>query len=584
MKRMELILVLLLSLVLISCGSEKGSSSDNNATMITDVENTDNTDDADTDNNTGDTEEIIIPDTEPPTAPYVMAISISSSEIALSWQVSADNIGVSGYKVYRNGNYLTSVNTTAINDAGLTAETEYCYSVSAFDLAGNESDHNYQSCTWTSPVPIVLDTESPAIPTNLTATVTSSSEIQLSWAASTDNAAVSGYKIYRDENYLNFTASTSANDAGLTGETQYCYSVSAVDSSSNESSQTTQVCATTPQTPWQMLSGYYMTNIAADSNGNIYVAGDVPDYDGSYEKDIFLAKFDTNGTRQWVVKRGSVKIDDYTGNEHVADFQIYNDTIYFSLCYNAAGGTYNCGKVYASAYDINGNNLWDYELASSSTGDSSTDHDTYVDAIATGASGIYISYHDQNYSRKITKLDFSGNLSKEVSLSLPAGGLQSYGDNLYSMGSMRTLYIVKYDNDLNALWNIAWLDGYNLLGYGYSADETGLYYSGGIVASSDTAWITNFLLVKFDHDGQLLWEVDDVDLPQTGRTVVDDSAVYTGANGYLGKYDKNNGDRLWLTSTLHTEDIVVYGGTMFAVHNDHSNNISRYSASTGSQY
>lgn len=581
MKRIRLIMILLFSLFLISCGSG-GSGEENTGNEIIIDSNNDVNDIGNDDSNI-----ISDADVEPPTTPYVMAISISSSEIALNWQASTDNISVSGYKVYRNGNYLISVNTIAMNDTGLTAETEYCYSVSAFDSTGNESDHNYQSCTWTSPVPIVPDTESPTIPTNLTAIVVSSSEVQLSWTASTDNIAVSGYKIYRDGNYLNFITSTSANDTGLTGETQYCYAILAVDSSGNESAQTDQVCATTPQTPWQMLSGYYMTNIDADSNGNIYIAGDVPDYDGSYEKDIFLAKFDVNGIRQWVVKRGSVKTGADTGNEHVADFQIYNDTIYFSWCYNAAGGTYNCGKVYASAYDSNGNNLWDYELASSSTGDGSTDHDTYVDAIATGASGIYISYHDQNYSRKITKLDFSGNLSKEISLSLPSGGLQSYGDNLYSIGSMRTLYIVKYDSDLNALWDISWLDGYNLLGYGYSADATGLYYSGGIVASSDTAWITNFLLVKFDSDGQLLWEVDDVDLPQTGMVVADDSAVYTGANGYLGKYDKSNGSRVWLISTLSTEDtqdLAVYGGTIFTVHNDQSNNITRYSASTGSRY
>src|SRR3989338_1194728 len=57
--------------------------------------------------------------------------------------------------------------------------------------------------TSTSDITIIVnpaqtsDTQAPTVPTNLTATAVSSSQINLSWTASTDNVAVTGYKIYR---------------------------------------------------------------------------------------------------------------------------------------------------------------------------------------------------------------------------------------------------------------------------------------------------------------------------------------------------------------------------------------------------
>ena len=46
------------------------------------------------------------------------------------------------------------------------------------------------------------DITTPTVPTGLTATAVSSSQINLSWTASTDNVGVAGYKIYRGGGYL----------------------------------------------------------------------------------------------------------------------------------------------------------------------------------------------------------------------------------------------------------------------------------------------------------------------------------------------------------------------------------------------
>jgi len=90
------------------------------------------------------------PDTTPPSVPTgLTATAISSSQIDLSWNASTDNIGVVGYKVYRNGTYLKSVTTTSTSDTGLNANTQYCYTISAYDAAGNESGQSNQSCATT---------------------------------------------------------------------------------------------------------------------------------------------------------------------------------------------------------------------------------------------------------------------------------------------------------------------------------------------------------------------------------------------------------------------------------------------------
>jgi chitodextrinase len=67
----------------------------------------------------------------------------------LSWNASTDNRGVTGYKIYRNTAYLTTVTSNSRSDLGLIKNTSYCYRVSAVDAAGNESGQSSQACATT---------------------------------------------------------------------------------------------------------------------------------------------------------------------------------------------------------------------------------------------------------------------------------------------------------------------------------------------------------------------------------------------------------------------------------------------------
>ena len=93
------------------------------------------------------------PDAAAPTVPpSFAATTISTSQISVAWGASSDNIQVAGYKVYRAGTFLRATSTLSVLDTGLTSSTQYCYQVSAYDQAGNESAKCTQACAITSSV------------------------------------------------------------------------------------------------------------------------------------------------------------------------------------------------------------------------------------------------------------------------------------------------------------------------------------------------------------------------------------------------------------------------------------------------
>ena len=89
------------------------------------------------------------------------------------------------------------------------------------------------------------DTQAPTVPTNLTATAISSSQINLSWTASTDNVGVSGYRVYRGGVQIATTTATTYQNTGLAPSTTYTYTVSAYDAAKNASAQSASASATT---------------------------------------------------------------------------------------------------------------------------------------------------------------------------------------------------------------------------------------------------------------------------------------------------------------------------------------------------
>jgi hypothetical protein len=89
------------------------------------------------------------------------------------------------------------------------------------------------------------DTTSPSIPTLISATPVSLSQIDLVWTASSDDFLLSGYKVFRNSTQIATTTLTSYSDSGLVSGSLYSYFVQAYDSGMNVSMSSNVVATTT---------------------------------------------------------------------------------------------------------------------------------------------------------------------------------------------------------------------------------------------------------------------------------------------------------------------------------------------------
>lgn len=179
-------------------------------------------------------------DTTPPSAPGDLTATLSGTTADLRWAASTDNVGVTGYRVTRNGIVITTVLNTFYNDSNRSPGT-YTYTVAAIDSAGNVSaDSN--SASVTVPEPPASDTTAPSAPTNLVTTVVGST-VSISWGVSTDDTRVTGYRVTRSGALAGTTDSATFIDSGLAAGT-YTYTVSAFDAAGNTSASSNSASAT----------------------------------------------------------------------------------------------------------------------------------------------------------------------------------------------------------------------------------------------------------------------------------------------------------------------------------------------------
>ena len=195
----------------------------------------------------------------PPTAPGTLSASTAgTTQINLSWTASTSTVGLANYIVQRCQGVgcatfvqiaSFAATTTVFNDTGLTSSTSYSYRVQASDTAGNLSAFsNTSSATTQGP---------PSTPGNLTATAAGTTQINLSWAASTSSIGLANYLIEQcaGSGCGNFAqiASVAAtvttySSTGLTSGASYSYRVRAIDTANNTSNYSNTASATT-QTP-----------------------------------------------------------------------------------------------------------------------------------------------------------------------------------------------------------------------------------------------------------------------------------------------------------------------------------------------
>ncbi|MFH9729720.1 discoidin domain-containing protein [Streptomyces sp. NPDC017260] len=182
-------------------------------------------------------------DTQAPTAPANLALTEpATGQVRLTWNEATDDTAVTGYDIYANGDLLTTVagDVTTYTDTR-PADATVTYHVRAKDAAGNQSGNS-------NPVTRRADTgdtQAPTAPANLALTEPAAGRIKLTWTASTDDTAVTGYDIYAD----NKLRKSVAGDVTTYTDTQpasanVTYHVRAKDAAGNQSGTSNAVTRT----------------------------------------------------------------------------------------------------------------------------------------------------------------------------------------------------------------------------------------------------------------------------------------------------------------------------------------------------
>ncbi|MEH1127227.1 PQQ-dependent sugar dehydrogenase [Micromonospora sp. CPCC 206061] len=185
-------------------------------------------------------------DTQPPTPPSGLRTSgLTCTSVTLSWSASTDDVGVAGYDIYHDGQFMLSVGGTALSTPlTLTPGARWGVYVNARDAAGNVSQ---ASETLDLQVPQCQnDTEPPTAPAGLAAAASGTS-VTLTWRAASDNVGVVGYDVFRDGTKVGSVAGTvtTLTDSGLAANIRYSYHVVARDAAGNASPRSDTVQVTT---------------------------------------------------------------------------------------------------------------------------------------------------------------------------------------------------------------------------------------------------------------------------------------------------------------------------------------------------
>ncbi len=180
---------------------------------------------------------------------WTITVTAANGNITGTVRNSANSAGISGATVAVSGGPATTTNSSGVYTFTGLAPTTYTLTASMYSfnsasgsatvVAGQTATKDF-SLTSTDATP-------PSVPTGLTASGISPSQINLAWSASTDTggSGLAGYIVYRANVEVGRTTAVTYTDNGLVLNTGYTYTVKAYDNANNVSAASAPASAST---------------------------------------------------------------------------------------------------------------------------------------------------------------------------------------------------------------------------------------------------------------------------------------------------------------------------------------------------
>ncbi len=300
-------------------------------------------------------------DTQAPTTPTSLTSNNqTANSIALVWNNSSDNVGVTQYNVYQNNTFIGSTASTNYSANGLTPSTTYSYYVNAQDAAGNISGNSNSINVSTEEE---ADTQAPTAPTSLTAQTITETSIDLTWNSSSDNIGVLQYNLYVDNVYFGSTSTTSFSVLGLTENTSYDFYVNAEDVAgnlSNPSNTLTESTLPSSSGPVIVHQGFFESGLDGwiDGGSDCTRRADGNAYEGNYA----IRLRDNSGTASSMTSP-VFNLSTFSQVEFSFYFRAVSmeNNENFTVSYNN-GGSWQVIADYASGVDFNNNQFYQVNL------------------------------------------------------------------------------------------------------------------------------------------------------------------------------------------------------------------------------
>jgi len=246
-------------------------------------------------------------DNQAPTVPTNVSLSnITTATIAVSWTASTDNVAVTKYEIYANGNLNGETSNTNYTATGLNSNTSYAITVLAKDIANNQSEQSTAVNGTT-----LTDTTPPSVPNNLSISNETGTGFKVNWSASTDDTAVTSYEIFVDGTLKGSSETTSYAVSGLTIATTYSIRVLAKDSANNKSAQSTAINGTTTNGVNNVTELFFSEYV--EGSGNNKAIEIVNLTDNAIDLSAYSIKKQSNGAGNWINEfplSGTINVND----------------------------------------------------------------------------------------------------------------------------------------------------------------------------------------------------------------------------------------------------------------------------------